>query len=87
MDIEKIANELVRLMKGANDDDAGNFAHYFDDEVYDDCGPTWIAICDRAAELIPTIVLTQEERARWSRANREFSACQRYEAQQLGCGA
>lgn len=86
MDIEKIAQELARLMKGANDDDAGNFAHYFDDEVYDDegNGPIWTAICDRAAELLPTVTLTQEELARWARANLEFSACQRYEAQQLG---
>lgn len=84
--IEKIATELARLMKGANDDDAGNFAHYFDDAVCDDegNGPIWNAICDRAEELLPTIVVTREERAAWARADREFRACERYEQQQLG---
>lgn len=86
MNIEKIATELARLMKGANDDDAGNFAHYFDDAVYDDegNGPIWTEICDRAAELLPTLKITREERARWARASREFNACERCEAQQLG---
>lgn len=86
MDIEKIANELARLMKGARDDDAGNFAHYFAPEVYDDegNGPIWTAICDRAGQLLPTIKITIDERAAWSRASREFSACERYESQQLG---
>jgi len=89
INIEKIANELARLMKGANDDDAGNFAHYFDDAAYDDegKGPIWNAICDRAEELLPTIVITSEERAAWSRARSEFSACERYEQQQLGSTA
>jgi hypothetical protein len=89
MNIEKIAHQLARLMKGANDDDAGNFAHYFDDAVYDDegNGPIWNAICARAEELLPTIKVTREERAGWSRASREFNACESYEAQQLGYGA
>ena len=62
MNIEKIANELARLMKGANDDDAGNFAHYFDDAVYDEegNGPIWTAICARAEQLLPTITVTRE---------------------------
>lgn len=87
--IEKIAAELARLMKGANDTDAGNFAHFFDDEIYDDegNGPIWTAICDRAEELLPTIVVTREERAAWSRADRDFRSEQRQEAQQLGYGA
>lgn len=86
VDIEKIATELACLMKGANDDDAGNFAHYFDDAVYDDegNGPIWTAICNRAEELIPTIVVTREERVRWARASWEASMCDRYEQQQLG---
>lgn len=89
MNFEKIATELARLMKGANDDDAGNFAHYFDDAVYDDegNGPIWNAICDRGAELLPTIKVTREERARWARAGSEFNACERYESQQLGISA
>ena len=89
IDIETIANELARLMKGAQDDDAGNLAHYCADEVYDDegNGPIWTAICARAEELLPTIVVTTEERARWARADREFRAEQRHEAQQLGFGA
>lgn len=89
INIEKIATELARLMKGANDDDAGNFAHYFDDAVYDDegKGPIWNAICDRAEELLPTIVVTSDERSRWARASREVSACERYEQQQLGLTA
>ncbi|MDX3973255.1 hypothetical protein [Shinella sp.] len=89
VNIEKIATELARLMKGANDDDAGNFAHYFDDAVYDDegKGPIWNAICDRAEELLPTIVITGEEWAAWARADRELSACERYEQQQLGLTA
>ena len=32
VNIEKIANDLARLMKGAQDHDAGNFAHFFADE-------------------------------------------------------
>lgn len=89
VNIEKIALELAVLMKGARDDDAGNFAHYFNDEVYDDegNGPIWTAICDRAAELIPTIRVSDEDRAAWSRASREFNACEAYERQQLGFGA
>lgn len=89
VDIEKTATELARLMKGAQDYDAGNFAHFFADEVYDDegKGPIWNAICDRAEQLLPTIKVTDDERACWSRASREVSACQRYEAQQLGFGA
>lgn len=79
MNIEKIATELARLMKGANDFDAGNFAHFFDDDVYDDCGPIWNAICDRAEEILPSIRVTDDERARWARAEREFTACQRAE--------
>lgn len=88
-EIEEIAREMARLMKGAGDDDCGNFAHYFDDAVYDDegNGPIWTAVCSRAEELLPTVVVTREERARWSRASREVSACERYEAQQLGYGA
>ena len=89
VNIEKIALELATLMKGAEDFDAGNFAHYFDDEVYDDegKGPIWNAICDRAEELLPTIKVTDDERALWSRASHEVSACEAYERQQLGFGA
>lgn len=89
INIEKTAIELARLMKGAQDNDAGNFAHYFADEVYDDegKGPIWNAICDRAEQRLPTIKVTDDERARWSRASREVSVCERYEDQQLGFGA
>jgi hypothetical protein len=88
IDIEKTALELARLMKGAEDDDAGNFAHYFADEVYDDegNGPIWNAICDRAEELLPTIVTTDEERAAWARADRECRAERDGERRQLGYG-
>ncbi|KEA07158.1 hypothetical protein [Rhizobium rhizogenes] len=91
MDIEKLALELATLVKGAGDEDYdfGNFAHYLPDAAYDDEGNglIWSAICERAEELLPTITVTREERVRWSRASREFSACERYEAQQLGYGA
>lgn len=88
-EIEKIAQELARLMKGANDDDAGNFTHYVADEAYDDegKGPIWKAICARAEELLPTIEITHEERVRWARANREFNAEVNGELRQLGFGA
>lgn len=88
-ELETIALELARLMKGANDTDAGNFAHYFDDAVYDDegKGPIWNAICDRAEVLLPTIKVTRDERAAWARADREFQACERFEAQQFGLNA
>jgi hypothetical protein len=81
VDIEKIAYEMARLMAGANDDDCGNFAHFFPNEVYDDegNGPIWNAICDRATELVPTIVVTREERIAWAKADREFNACERAE--------
>lgn len=79
MNIEKIANELARLMKGANDFDAGDFAHFFPDDVYDNCGPIWNAVCDRAEELLPTISLTDQDRASWAEADRAFAAEQRAE--------
>jgi hypothetical protein len=86
VDIEKIAFELATLSAGAGDDDFGSFVHFFDSEVYDDegNGPIWNAICDRAEVLIPTIVVTDEERASWTRARREFNACQNYESQAFG---
>lgn len=86
MDIEKIATEMARLMKGANVFDAGSFAHFFEDAVYDDegKGPIWTAVCDRAEQLLPTITVTAEERATWARATREFNACERYESQAFG---
>jgi hypothetical protein len=91
MNIEKLALELATLVKGAGDEDYdfGNFVHYLPAEAYDDegNGPIWNEICDRAQQLLPTIKVTDDERARWSRARREFNACERYEAQQLGYGA
>lgn len=89
INIEEIALELATLMKGAQDDDAGNFAHYFDDAVYDDegNGQIWTAICDRAAQLLPAVKVSDAERAAWSRASREFNACEAYERRQLGYAA
>ena len=81
--IEAIAQELARLMKSANDFDAGNFAHFFDDAASDDeC--TWNAICDRAEELVLHIVPTAVEIESWKQADRDFRSCQRHEARQLG---
>jgi hypothetical protein len=89
MNIEAIATKLAQLMKAANDDDAGYFAHYFDDAVYDDegNGPIWTAICDRAEKLLPTVKAPREMVEGFSRAAREFNACQSYEREQLGYGA
>lgn len=91
INIEKLALELATAVKGSGDVDYdfGNFAHFLPDEAYDDegNGPIWNAVCDRAEQLIPHIKVSEVERASWSRASRDFAACERYEAQQLGFGA
>ena len=86
-EIEKYANQLARLMKGANDYDGGDFAHFFDAEVYGDCSADWVAICDRAEALAPSVVLTSEEIQSWRDADRYVAAEAENERRQLGCAA
>lgn len=91
INIEKMAYELARAVKGSGDPDYdfGNFAHFLPDEAYDDegNGPVWNAICDRAEELLPTIKVTDKERAEWAQASRDVRAECEGERRQLGYGA
>ncbi|RWO20623.1 hypothetical protein [Mesorhizobium sp.] len=68
--IAKAALVLARLMRGAQDNDAGNFGHFFDPMT----DAEWNAVCDRAEEFMPDIDVTAEERTAWSRASRDFNA-------------
>lgn len=83
INIEKAATELARLSKGACDDDFGNFVHYFEAHTDEE----WDAICARAEQLLPSVKVSQAERAAWARADREFRAEVAHERQQLGYGA
>lgn len=80
---ETFAKELARLSKGAADDDFGNFAHFFP-KMSDEA---WEAVCDRAEQLLPSTRVSDEERAEWRRADREFGAETAHERRQLGFAA
>lgn len=71
--INEAANELARLMKGANDFEPGNFAHFFESEITDN-DDVWYFVCDLSEEILPSVVVTDEEARSWAEADRFVSA-------------